>query len=145
MHLSQLDPQQVERFRSPQALFYDLHDGRTVLMLSGIVAIDLHAPGWSNEAADTVAYQLNLDLDLKLPDGFLAGSNHFIVEQSLPSVSLASVAGTANVLWGIQRFSILASQPLTETVQLRIEAEVARSAETLKAITYAVTLLGRRG
>ena len=145
MHLSQLDPQQAERFRSPHTLFYDLADGRTVVLLSGIVAIDLHAPGWSNEAVDAVAYQLTLDLDLRLPDRLLTGRNHFIVEQSLPSVSLASVAGAANVLWGIQEFSIVTSQPLTEVVQLKIEAEVARSAETLKAISYAVTLLGRRG
>lgn len=144
MHLSQLDPQHSARFRSTHSLFYDLPDGQTVLMLSGIADINLRAPGWSVEAADVPPYGLDLALELALPAGFLSASQRFAVEQSLPAVGLGSLAGSGNVLWGITAFSVAADQPLSATVVLGLNAEVARSAEVLNSVVYAITLLGRR-
>lgn len=144
MHLSQLDPQQAERFRSAHSLFYDLADGRTLLMLSGLVDIDLRAPGYSTETADAPPYRHDLQVDLQLPAGFLAEGQRFVIEQCLPSLGLGSLSGVANVFWGIQQVSLAADQPVTQIVKLNAAVEVARSGEMLKGISYAVTLLGRR-
>ncbi len=145
MHLSQLDPQQADRFRSAHSLFYDLADGRTLLMLSGLVDIDLRAPGYSTETAEAPPYRHDLQVDLQLPAGFLAAGQHFVIEQSLPSLGLASLAGVANVFWGIQDVSLAADEPVTQLVKLKAALEVARSGEMLKGVSYAITLLGRRG
>lgn len=144
MHLSQRDPQHADRFRSSHSLHYDLPDGRTLLMLSGSVDIDLKAPGWSQESPDTPPYRLDLALDLLLPADLLAPDQRFAIEQSLPVVGLGSLAGSGNVLWGIQAFAVAAAQPVSQVVRLTLEAEVARSAEVLHAVVYSVTLLGRR-
>lgn len=145
MHLSQCDPQQAGRFRSAHSLFYDLADGRSVLMLSGLVDIDLRAPGWSNESADVLPYRHELQFDIRLPEGFLAVGQRFAIEQSLPYVGIGALAGVGNVFWGILNFSLEAKEPIVEVVSLRAEVEVARSGERLKDIGYAITLLGRRG
>ena len=144
MHISQRDPQQAARFRSPHSLFYDLGDGRTVLMLSGFVDIDLRAPGYSTEAADATPYRHDLQVDLQLPEGFLATGQSFVIEQCLPTVGLGTLSGVSNVLWGIHQVSLAASEPIDQIVRLRAELDVARSGEMLKGIGYAVTLLGRR-
>jgi hypothetical protein len=144
MHLSQLDPQQADRFRSPHSLFYDLPDGRTLLMLSGLVDVDLQSPGWTNESAEVPPYQHELQIDLQLPAGFLAAGQLFSIEQSLPSVGLASLSGVANVFWGIQQVSLAVNEPIDQIVRLLLDLEVARTGETLKGVSYAITLLGRR-
>ena len=144
MHLSQLDPQQADRFRSPHSLFYDLPDGRTVLMLTGLVEIDLRAPGWSSETVDGAPYRRELQLAIRLPDSFLAAGQRFAIEQSLPYVGLGSLSGVANVCWGIHHFSLAAHEPVAEAVSLLADLEVARSGEMLTGISYAITLLGRR-
>ena len=145
MHLSQLDPQQVDRFRSPHSLFYDLPDGRTLLMLSGLVDVDLHSPGWTNEDADVPPYRRDLQVDIKLPADFLSAGMVFTPEQFLPSVGLASLSGVANVHWGIQHVSLVDNEPIDQSVRLLLDLEVARTGETLKTIHYAITVLGRRG
>lgn len=142
MHLSQSE--HAERFQCGHALFHDLADGRTLLMLSGVVVLDLQAPGWSNEAVQTPPYQLTIALELLLPQGFLAEGQRFSVEQALPYAGLGSLSGSTNVLWGIRRFDVDSAQPLDGTVTLRVEAEVARSSEVLRTIGYTLTLLGRR-
>lgn len=144
MHLSQLNPQQAQRFRSAHALFYDLADARTVLMLSGLVDIDLRAPGFSSETAEAPPYRHDLQIDLQLPAAFLAPGQHFVIEQSLPWVGLGSLSGAANVFWGIQSFRLAAEQPVADSISLHAALEVARSGEMLKGISYALTLLGRR-
>ena len=144
MHLSQRDPQQVDRFRSVHSLFFDLADGRTVLQLSGLVDLDLRAPGWSSETADVAPYRHDLQVDLQLPPGFLADGQHFAIEQSLPSVGLGSLLGVANVYWGIDEVSLADDRSIDQIVRLQASVEVARSGEVLKGISYAVTLLGRR-
>lgn len=144
MHLSQLDAQQAGRFRSVHSLFHDLADGRTVLMLSGLAEIALRAPGWSNEAADVPVFLQTIDLDIALPAGFLAEGQQFVIEQSLPQIALGSLQGVGNVCWGLRQFSIAGDAAISRSVRLQAELEVARSSETLKDLSYAITLLGRR-
>jgi hypothetical protein len=144
MKLSALHGEQAERFRSMHSLFYDLPEGKTVLMLSGIVDIDLRSPGWTNEAVDAPPYCLDLALELALPPSFLQGEERFEVEQSLPVVGLGSLAGSTNVSWGVNQFSLASDNPLQHTVVLSVQAEVARSSEVLKSLSFAITLLGRR-
>jgi hypothetical protein len=144
MHLSQLDPQHAGRFRSTHSLYYDLAGDQTVLMLSGIAELNLRAPGWSVESADVPAYSLDFGLELQLPAGFLAPGQHFAIAQALPSVAPGSLTGSGNVMWGITAFSVDAEQPLTGSVLLRLQAEVARSSEVLNTVVYSLTLLGSR-
>lgn len=144
MHLSQLDPQQADRFRSSHSLFYDLPDGRTLLMLSGLVDVELKSPGWTNESAEVPPYRHELQVDLQLPAGFLAAGQLFRIEQSLPSVGLGSLSGVANVFWGIQQVSLVVNAPIDQNVRLLLDLEVARTGETLKGVSYAITLLGSR-
>ncbi len=144
MHLSQLDPQQADRFRSSHSLFYDLPDGRTLLMLSGLVDVELKSPGWTNESAEVPPYRHELQVDLQLPAGFLAAGQLFRIEQSLPSVGLGSLSGVANVFWGIQQVSLAVNAPIDQNVRLLLDLEVARTGETLKGVSYAITLLGSR-
>jgi len=144
MHLSQLDPQQADRFRSSHSLFYDLPDGRTLLMLSGLVDVELKSPGWTNESVEVPPYRHELQVDLLLPAGFLAAGQLFRIEQSLPSVGLGSLSGVANVFWGIQQVSLAVNAPIDQNVRLLLDLEVARTGETLKGVSYAITLLGSR-
>ena len=144
MHLSQLDPQQADRFRSSHSLFYDLPDGRTLLMLSGLVDVELKSPGWTNESVEVPPYRHELQVDLQLPAGFLAAGQLFRIEQSLPSVGLGSLSGVANVFWGIQQVSLAVNAPIDQNVRLLLDLEVARTGETLKGVSYAITLLGSR-
>lgn len=144
MHLSQRNPEETGRFQSTHTLFYDLPDGRTVVMLSGIVEIDLRAPGWSSETSVAAPYRLELQLDILIPPDLLANGQHLDIEQSLPYVGMGSLSGSANVLWGIQHFSVDTTEPIAELITLRTEAEVARSGEVLKSIGYAITLVGKR-
>jgi hypothetical protein len=144
MHLSQLDPQHAGRFRSTHSLFYDLPGDQTVLMLSGIAELNLRAPGWSVESADVAPYCLDFGLELQLPAGFLAPGQHFVVARALPSVGPGSLTGSGNVLWGITAFGVDAAQPLSASVLLQLQAEVARSSEVLNTVVYSLTLLGSR-
>ena len=144
MRLSQLDPQNKTAFRCMHSLFYDLPDGRSLLMLSGAVDINLRSPGWTNEAAQTAPYQEKIELEIALPADFMDEGQHFSIEQSLPYAGLGSLAGTANVLWGLNHFTIDVENPARRSVTLKLEAEVARSAEVLRTISFSITLLGRR-
>lgn len=142
MHLSQLDPQQSDRFSSSHSLWFDLPNGQKVLMLSGIVTVAFRAPGWSNEAAVVNSFHDNLLFDVLLPHGFLAGGQRFRIDQSLPYVGLSHLAGTTNVLWGVNRFAVAADQPGGQVIRLEADLEVARSAELIQQISYSLTLIG---
>jgi hypothetical protein len=142
MHLSQLDPGQADRFGSAHRLYYDLPDGRSVLMLSGVVQLDLRAPGWSSETAVVEPYRVALILDLLIPEGFKQQAQRFRIDQSLPYVGMSNLVGVANVQWGVNTFAVDAQQSGDQTVRLLTDLEVARSSEVLKSISYSLTLLG---
>jgi len=115
-----------------------------LLMVSGLVYVDLQSPGWTNENAEVPPYRHELQVDLQLPAGFLAAGQVFSIEQSLPSVGLASLSGVANVFWGIQQLSLAVNEPIDQIVRLLLDLEVARTGETLKGVSDAITPLGRR-
>ncbi|MEB3331510.1 MAG: hypothetical protein VKI83_03325 [Synechococcaceae cyanobacterium] len=142
MQLSQLDPQHADRFRSSHALFYDLPDGRRLLLLSGVVRLDLKAPGWTNESAQVSTYSDRISLDLRLPEGFLAEGQRFRIDQAVPFVALSSLAGTTNVLWGVNGFDVDAGQPVLHSIRLNADLEVARSAEVIQGLSYSLSLSG---
>lgn len=142
MHLSQLDPGQADRFGSAHGLHYGLPDGRRVLMLSGVVQLDLRAPGWSSETAVVEPYRVGLIVDLLFPAGFKGEAQRFRIEQSLPYVGMSNLVGVANVLWGVNSFAVDAQQSGGQTVRLLADLEVARSSEVLRSIGYSLTMLG---
>lgn len=142
MHLSQLDPEQLNRFGSAHGLYYGLPDGRSVLMLSGVVQVDLRAPGWSSETAVAEPYRVGLILDLLIPVEFKRRSQRFRIDQSLPYIGMSNLTGVENVLWGVANFSIDAEHSGDQTVRLLADLEVARSSEVLRSISYNLTLLG---
>lgn len=142
MHLSQLDPQHADRFSSSHALVHELADGRRLLLLSGIVRVDLKAPGWTNEASVVSTYSDRVSLDLALPERFLAEGQRFRIDQAVPFVALSSLAGTTNVLWGINGFGVESEQPVQRSVRLNADLEVARSAEVIQGLSYSLSLSG---
>ena len=144
MKLSVIHAEQAKQFHSLHSLFYDLPNGKVVLMLSGIVNIDLRSPGFTNEAINIQPYCTDLEIELSLPTDFLSQEQSFEVEQSLPIVSLGSIAGATNVSWGVNQFRLASHNPLKETLTIEVEAEVSKSSEVLKSLSFAITLLGHR-
>jgi len=142
MHLNQSDSSQAERFCSLHSLHYVLPDNQTVLMLSGIVDLNLKAPGWSEEAANASNYREELILDLALPTQFLGTSQSFKINQAVPYLGLNSLSGSANTSWGVNNFSIETEKPVIQAIRLHAKLEVSRSSEVLQRIAYQVTAIG---
>ena len=111
-------------------------------MLSGIVDLNLRAPGWSEEAANASNYHEELILDLALPTQFLGTSQSFKINQAVPYLGLNSLSGSANTSWGVNNFSIETEKPVIQAIRLHAKLEVSRSSEVLQRIAYQVTAIG---
>jgi hypothetical protein len=141
MLVNQLDPNDSRRFNSVHSLHYTLADGQKILTLSGIVDLNLKAPGWSEESTNAKAYGEELTLDIAVPKAFLGSSRNFKITQAVPYVGLASLVGSANVAWGVTSYSIDAEHPAIDSIRLQVKLEVSRSGELLQCIGYHVTLI----
>jgi len=142
MHLDQSDPSQSERFCSVHSLHYSLPDDQTILMLSGIVVVNLRAPGWSEESAKANTYQEDLTLDLSVPSDFLATGQSFKITQAVPYIGLNSLSGSAHTSWGVNNFLVETGSPVIHSIRLQAKLDVSRSSEVLQRIAYQVTVLG---
>ena len=141
MQLNQLDTNDSARFNSVHSLHYNLADGQKVLTISGIVDLNLKAPGWSEESTNAKTYGEDLTLDIAVPADFLGSSRNFKITQAVPYVGLASLAGAANVAWGVTGYSIEAEHHAMDSIRLQVKLEVSRSGELLQCIGYHVTLI----
>jgi hypothetical protein len=142
MHLDQSDSSQIERFYSVHSLHYLLPGNQTILMLSGIVEVNLRAPGWSEESATSSTYQEDLTVDLAVPNDFLVTGQSFKITQAVPYIGLNSLSGSAHTSWGVNNFSVETEKPVTRSIRLQAKLDVSCSGEVLKRIAYQVTLLG---
>ena len=142
MHLDQSDPSQSERFYSVHSLHYLLPGNQTILMLSGIVEVNLRAPGWSEESATSSTYQEDLTVDLAVPRNFLATGQSFKISKAVPYIGLNSLSGSAHTSWGVNNFSVESEKPVIQSIRLQAKLDVSRSGEILQRIAYQVTLLG---
>jgi hypothetical protein len=142
MHLDQNDPTQTERFSSVHSLHYLLPGNQTILMLSGIVEVNLRAPGWSEESATSSTYQEDLTLDLSVPSDFLTAGQSFKITQAVPYIGLNSLSGSAHTSWGVNNFSVETEKPVTQSIRLQAKLDVSRSSEVLQRIAYQVTAIG---
>jgi len=111
-------------------------------MLSGIVEVNLRAPGWSEESATSSTYQEDLTLDLSVPSDFLTAGQRFKITQAVPYIGLNSLSGSAHTSWGVNNFSIETEKPVTQSIRLQAKLDVSRSSEVLQRIAYQVTVLG---
>jgi hypothetical protein len=142
MHLDQSDLSQSERFNSVHSLHYSLPDNQIILMLSGIVEVNLRAPGWSEESVNANTYQEDLAFDLAVPNALLGTGQSFKITQAVPYIGLNSLSGSAHTCWGINNFSVEIDSPVIHTIRLQAKLDVSRSGEVLKRIAYQVTALG---
>lgn len=143
MHISQLDDSERQRFSCQHGLHFSLPGGQTMLVMSGVVNLDYQCPGWSNENAVIGWFEEPLQLDIALPEGFLAAGQAFVIEQAVPFLGLNAIHGTTNVGWGVNSFSIDAGQTVDRFLQLRADLAVTRSGEILRQVGYHISLLGR--
>ncbi len=142
MHLDQSDPIQSERFFSVHSLHYSLPDNQKILMLSGIVEVNLKAPGWSVESANANTYQEDLTLDLAVPNDLLGTGQSFKITQAVPYIGLNSLSGSAHTSWGVNNFLVKTESPVIHAIRLQANLDVSRSGEVLQRIAYQVTALG---
>ena len=143
MLLDQNDPSQTERFSSVHSLHYLLPGNQIILMLSGIVEVNLRAPGWSEESATSSTYQEDLTLDLSVPSDFLTAGQSFKITQAVPYIGLNSLSGSAHTSWGVNNFSVDTEKSVIESmIRLEDKLDVSRSGEVLQRIAYQVTILG---
>ena len=142
MQLNQLDTNDSARFNSVHSLHYKLADGQKVLTISGIVDLNLKAPGWSEESATSSTYQEDLTLDLSVPSDFLTAGQSFKITQAVPYIGLNSLSGSAHTSWGVNNFSIETEKPVTQSIRIQAKLDVSRSSEVLQRIAYQVTVLG---
>ena len=112
-------------------------------MLSGIVVVNLRAPGWSEESAKANTYQEDLTLDLSVPSDFLATGQSFKITQAVPYIGLNSLSRSAHTSWGVNNFSVDTEKSVIESmIRLEDKLDVSRSGEVLQRIAYQVTILG---
>ncbi|MEI7665731.1 MAG: hypothetical protein WCI65_06765 [Synechococcaceae cyanobacterium ELA263] len=142
MQISQLDPKQASQFGSSHAIHYGLADGRHVVLLSGVVSVELQSPGWVNENAVTGWFSDQLSLDIALPTGLLGDGQSFRVIESVPYLSLNTVAGVTNVGWGVNSFAMATEAAAVNSVRLNAELSVSRTGEILHCAGYHITLIG---
>ena len=143
MLLDQNDPSQTERFSSVHSLHYLLPGNQIILMLSGIVEVNLRAPGWSEESATSSTYQEDLTLDLSVPSDFLTAGQSYKITQAVPYIGLNSLSGSAHTSWGVNNFSVDTEKSVIESmIRLEDKLDVSRSGEVLQRIAYQVTILG---
>ena len=143
MHLDQNDPSQSELFHSVHSLHYSLPDNQTILMLSGIVEVNLRAPGWSEESAKANTYQEDLTVDLSVPNDLLVTGQSFKITKAVPYIGLNSLSGSAHTSWGVNTFSVETGSPVIHSIRLQAKLDVSRSGEILQRIAYQVTALGK--
>lgn len=143
MRISQLDPNQAERFGSSHAIHHGLADGRQVVLLSGVVNVGLQSPGWVNENTEARSFTDNLSIDLALPSSLLQAGQHFQMLEAVPYLSINAITGVSNVAWGVNSFALVMQQTALESVRLNAELSVSRTSEILQSVAYHITLIGQ--
>lgn len=138
MIVSQLAPQDKERFSSTHVLHFQGADASHLIQLSGIVTLDYRANKSAGSARGWVNEQLTLIL--ALPE--TASQSGFHVEQCSPLITINGIGGVSTVGWAVNSFRGETGILCQRSYSLEATFGVYSTGEILHKIGYSITLAG---
>jgi hypothetical protein len=138
MIISQLAPEDKERFSSTHVLHFQGADDSHLIQMSGIVTLDFHAKKLTSSSRGWVNEQLTLILTL--PEA--ASQSGFYVEQCSPLITLNAIGGVSTVDWAVNSFRGETSILCQRSYSLEATIGVYSTGEILHNIGYSISLSG---